>query len=130
MAVDDLDNVEMIDRAAIAAGVRVRVIVEVDIGMHRAGRLPGPDAVAFARQVADRRGVELAGLMAWEAHALVHRDHEVRGRVVRSSVGKLIDTAEECRHRGVPIDIVSCGGTGTYWITAFVPGVTEIQAGI
>jgi D-serine deaminase-like pyridoxal phosphate-dependent protein len=24
---------------------------------------------------------------------------------------------------------VSCGGTGTYWISAFVPGVTEVQAG-
>jgi D-serine deaminase-like pyridoxal phosphate-dependent protein len=24
---------------------------------------------------------------------------------------------------------VSCGGTGTYWITAKLPGVTEVQAG-
>ena len=24
---------------------------------------------------------------------------------------------------------MSCGGTGTYWITATIPGVTEVQAG-
>jgi D-serine deaminase-like pyridoxal phosphate-dependent protein len=27
------------------------------------------------------------------------------------------------------VDIVSCGGTGTYWISAKLPGVTEVQAG-
>jgi D-serine deaminase-like pyridoxal phosphate-dependent protein len=27
------------------------------------------------------------------------------------------------------VEIVSCGGTGTYWITATLPGVTEVQAG-
>jgi D-serine deaminase-like pyridoxal phosphate-dependent protein len=30
---------------------------------------------------------------------------------------------------GPPVEIVSCGGTGTYWLTAAMPGVTEIQAG-
>jgi D-serine deaminase-like pyridoxal phosphate-dependent protein len=48
---------------------------------------------------------------------------------VRSSIGLLTDTAERCRQAGLPIEIVSCGGTGTYWLTAAVPGVTEIQAG-
>ena len=24
---------------------------------------------------------------------------------------------------------MSCGGTGTYWVTAYLPGVTEVQAG-
>jgi D-serine deaminase-like pyridoxal phosphate-dependent protein len=34
-----------------------------------------------------------------------------------------------CRKAGLPVEIVSCGGTGTYWITAPQPGITEIQAG-
>jgi D-serine deaminase-like pyridoxal phosphate-dependent protein len=34
-----------------------------------------------------------------------------------------------CRDAGLPVEIVSCGGTGTYWLSATQPGVTEIQAG-
>ena len=38
-------------------------------------------------------------------------------------------SADACRSAGLPVAIVSCGGTGTYWITTQQPGVTEIQAG-
>ena len=129
VAVDDIDNVDMIDRMARDAGVRVRAVVEVDAGMHRAGRLPGPDAVAFAQEVAGRQGIELVGLMAWEAHALNIGSLSDKTRAITTSLRKFIDTAEQCRRLGMAIEIVSCGGTGTYWITAFIPGVTEIQAG-
>lgn len=44
-------------------------------------------------------------------------------------MGKLTASAERCRAAGLPVEIVSCGGTGTYWITAALPGVTEVQAG-
>ena len=30
---------------------------------------------------------------------------------------------------GISVEIISCGGTGTYWISAFKSGVTEIEAG-
>ena len=38
-------------------------------------------------------------------------------------------TAEACRQRGFTMEIRSCGGTVTYWMSAFHPGITEIQAG-
>jgi D-serine deaminase-like pyridoxal phosphate-dependent protein len=34
-----------------------------------------------------------------------------------------------CREAGLPVQIVSCGGTGTEDISSHIPGVTEIQAG-
>jgi D-serine deaminase-like pyridoxal phosphate-dependent protein len=34
-----------------------------------------------------------------------------------------------CRDAGLPVEIVSCGGTGTYAVTSRIDGVTEIQAG-
>ena len=33
------------------------------------------------------------------------------------------------RAAGIPVDIVSCGGGGTYLTSATIPGVTEVQAG-
>jgi D-serine deaminase-like pyridoxal phosphate-dependent protein len=34
-----------------------------------------------------------------------------------------------CRQAGLPVEIVSAGGTGTYYATAYEPSITEIQAG-
>ena len=41
----------------------------------------------------------------------------------------LVETAARLRAAGLPCDIVSAGGTGTYDISGRVAGVTEIQAG-
>ena len=41
VAVDDPENVAALDAAARAKGVRLRVVIEVDIGGHRAGVEPG-----------------------------------------------------------------------------------------
>jgi D-serine deaminase-like pyridoxal phosphate-dependent protein len=49
--------------------------------------------------------------------------------MVERSLGQLTASAEACRQAGLPVDIVSCGGTGTYTIASSQPGVTEVQAG-
>ena len=67
--------------------------------------------------------------MAWEGHTLGIEPIEKKRKAIEAAVGLLTDSAERCRAAGLPIDIVSCGGTGSYWITARQPGVTEIQAG-
>jgi D-serine deaminase-like pyridoxal phosphate-dependent protein len=41
----------------------------------------------------------------------------------------LLGTARLIREAGLPCEIVSAGGTGTYDITGRIEGVTEIQAG-
>jgi D-serine deaminase-like pyridoxal phosphate-dependent protein len=41
----------------------------------------------------------------------------------------LIETADALRAQGLPCDVVSAGGTGTFDISGRVAGVTEIQAG-
>ena len=45
------------------------------------------------------------------------------------SVKLLVDTADLLRRNGIPVAIVSSGGTGTHFITGRYPGVTEIQVG-
>jgi D-serine deaminase-like pyridoxal phosphate-dependent protein len=42
---------------------------------------------------------------------------------------QLLSTAQMMREAGLPCDIVSAGGTGTYDITGQIEGVTEVQAG-
>jgi D-serine deaminase-like pyridoxal phosphate-dependent protein len=129
VAVDNLDNVAEISRAATDAGMQVRVLIEINSGMDRAGLEPGPGVVDFARQVLAYPGIQLAGLMAWEGHVVGIEDPQEKRQRCEASVGLLLHSVDLCRQSGITVTIVSCGGSGSYPITAQIPGVTEIQAG-
>jgi D-serine deaminase-like pyridoxal phosphate-dependent protein len=129
VAVDNPDNVAALAAAARGAGVTVRLVIEVDIGMQRAGVESGAACVALARTIAGQAGVEFAGVMGWEGHAAAMLDPAQKSHAVTAAVRNLTQCAEQCRVEGLTAAIVSCGGTGTYWLSAAQAGVTEIQAG-
>jgi D-serine deaminase-like pyridoxal phosphate-dependent protein len=130
VAVDSVANVAALEAAAHAAGTSLRVVVEVDTGMHRAGTAPGEPAVELARRISESPSLRFVGVMGWEGHATrVAAEPGEKERRIAEAVGLLTATADACRAAGLPVEIVSCGGTGTYWVTAHLPGVTEVQAG-
>lgn len=129
MAVDSLAGLEDIAAAAAEAGVEVGVLVDVNVGMPRCGIAPGGEAVALARRVADTAGVRLRGVMGYEGHVVGREDRAKREEGARKAMESLLATARMMREAGLPCDIVSAGGTGTYDITGRMEGVTEIQAG-
>ena len=128
VCVDHIDNARAIDQAAQQVGVRPRVVIEVDVGMHRAGVAPGQASLTLAQQLFELKNLRFAGLQTWEAHVLTTRGDEKKQGVAQA-LKLLTDTADQIRAAGIPIDIISCGGTGTYWVSAFAPGITEIEAG-
>lgn len=127
--IDSTDNAAALAAAASAAGVRLRVLIEVDTGMGRAGVAPGEAALALARTIAALPALELNGVEGWEGHAVEIPDEREKAAAIERSVGSLTATADALRRAGLPIAIVSCGGTGTFRFTTRLPGVTEIQAG-
>jgi len=129
VAVDNPSNVEALDRAATDKGLPLRVVVEVNVGMNRAGVEPGPAAVELSRMVDACAGLHYAGLMGWEGQTIGIADQAAKRQAIAQSVGLLTSTADRCRDAGLSVEIVSCGGTGTYQFTASLPGITEVQAG-
>lgn len=129
VAVDNMENVAAIGAAARAKGVEVGVLIEVNTGMNRAGVAPGEPSLALARQIHQTPGVRFRGLMTWEGHALEHSDPVKKRQRIEESIGLLLSTVELCRQNDLPVEIVSGGGSGTYAITPFICGMTEIQAG-
>jgi D-serine deaminase-like pyridoxal phosphate-dependent protein len=91
--------------------------------------LPGDEAVALARRVAATQGLRLHGVMGYEGHLQPVRDRTERAARTREAMHGLVATAQRIRDAGLPCDVVSSGGTGTYDISGRVDGVTEIQAG-
>ena len=68
---DDAGQVAAIEAAAADAGIRMTVLVEIDVGAGRCGVQPGPDAVALATRIAGVEAPDLrrtAGL-SWQRPA-------------------------------------------------------------
>lgn len=130
VAVDSETQVRALAAVGRRAGAPLRVVVEVNIAMNRAGVEPGAPAVALARLVSASTELRFSGLMGWEGGRLASiADPAEKRQAIEGAVGRLTASAEACRAAGLPVDIVSCGGTGTYQIAVTVPGVTEVQAG-
>ena len=129
VTVDDPANAEAIAQAAHAAGVHIGVVVEVDVGMRRAGLPPGEPAVALAHAIADLPGLRFRGFESWEGHASSIADAHAKREAVACAVGLITETAALARSQGLPAEIVSCGGTATFPQTGGFPGVTEVQVG-
>lgn len=127
--VDSEDHVELAAAAGTAAGVEIPLLVEVDIGMHRAGVAPGAPARDLARSIERHRGVRFAGLQAWEAQVIALWPAAKKEAAVRESVGLLTATRELLERDGIDVGIVSCGGSGSYTATVQMEGITEIEAG-
>jgi D-serine deaminase-like pyridoxal phosphate-dependent protein len=129
IAVDSVDGLEQISAAAKSAGSTVGVLVDVNVGMPRCGVAPGEEAVALARRAAEAPGVTLRGVMGYEGHTVGIEDRAEREGRTRKAMERLLSTVAAMRDAGLPCEIVSAGGTGTYDITGRLDGITEIQAG-
>src|SRR5258706_3714454 len=69
VCVDSIENLIELDAAFRNASKRVRVAIEVNIGMNRAGVEPGSPVVAFAREIASRPGLRFVGVAGWGSAA-------------------------------------------------------------
>jgi D-serine deaminase-like pyridoxal phosphate-dependent protein len=129
VAVDSIAGLDALASASQSASVTIGVLVDVNVGQGRCGVEPGESAVALARRCASTAGLTLRGVMGYEGHLQPVRDRTERETRTRAAMHGLVETARRIRAEGIPCDVVSSGGTGTYDISGRVDGVTEIQAG-
>jgi D-serine deaminase-like pyridoxal phosphate-dependent protein len=129
VAVDSVAGLEQLSAAAVAAGVTIDVLVDLNVGQNRCGVAPGDEAVVLGRHALGMKGLKLRGVMGYEGHAVGIHDRAERETAVRRSMNQLASTAKAFASAGLPADIVSGGGTGSYDISSGVEGITEIQAG-
>lgn len=129
VAADSPTGIAQLAAAATEAGVEVGVLVDVNVGQNRCGVQPGEAALALAKRIVASSGLRLDGVMGYEGHLQPIAERPEREAKARSAMLMLTATAELLRSNGLPCEIVSGGGTGTFDISGTVAGVTEIQAG-
>ena len=126
---DDPAHVAAIETAAADAGVRLTVLVEIDVGAGRCGVAPGPDAVTLAKRIAASRHLRFGGLQAYQGSAQHARTFGERRKLIAHAVDCSWRTVEQLRWQGLECPIVGGAGTGTFELEAASGVYTEIQAG-
>jgi D-serine deaminase-like pyridoxal phosphate-dependent protein len=129
VCVDDAGNVDDLSRTAREAGVTLGVLVEVDVGMNRCGVEPGEPALALARRVAGSPGLSFVGLQGYQGHLQMVPDAAERRTRTAEGLAALVETRRLIERAGIPVGVVTGGGTGTWDTVSGFDGVTEIQPG-
>lgn len=110
-------------------GKPVRVLIELDGGLHRGGRQPGEDIVQFASRIRELPGIENVGIMAY--FGLVYRN-QVEDALVKAlqEESRIISgVVADLREAGIPVETVSSGSTPASKLCEYAEGVTELRAG-
>lgn len=129
VAVDDARAVEPLARAAQAAGARIGVLVEVDVGQHRCGIAPGEPAVALVRRIVDEPWLRFEGLQAYHGSAQHLRGVNERAEAVGQAALAAANTRETLRLAGLPCPLVTGGGTGSFVFEGQSGVYDEVQPG-
>ncbi len=129
VCVDDAGNAAEMAKAACDAGATIEVLVEVDIGMKRCGVAPGEPALALARKIAAEPGLRFAGLQGYDGHLQLLPDPAEKRTKALQALEQLVGTRRLIEKAGLPVEVVTGAGTGTWEYAAGFDGVTEIQPG-
>ena len=129
LCVDDARQIDAAETAAADAGIRLSVLVEIDVGAARCGVQPGPDAVALAKQIAASKHLIFGGLQAYHGSAQHKRTIAERKVMIDFATEGSRRTVEQLRQQGLDCPIVGGAGTGTFELESHSGVYTEIQAG-
>jgi len=116
-------------QAGAASGKRLKVLVDVDVGLHRTGILPGEPALGLAKRIAASPHLQFVGLQAYAGQLQHIAEFEERRTQSLAALKILGETRDLIVKNGIPCPIVSGGGTGTFNIDGEARVFTELQAG-
>jgi D-serine deaminase-like pyridoxal phosphate-dependent protein len=129
VCVDDASNAGDIDDAARAVGIRIDVLVEVNVGANRCGVEPGDPALRLVQRVNAFDNLRFAGIHAYHGSAQHLRSIEER----RAAIAQAAEKARRTRHliedEGLDCETVTGAGTGSFLFEQASGVYNELQPG-
>ena len=124
-SLDRMSLAQEIDRRAQQHGLRMPVLVQVNIGDEpQKGGVSVEDTLSFAKQAAALPGLEIRGLMA----VMPDLDDDVQLRPYFTRMRSLFDALKEENIAGTRIEMLSMGMSGDYLLAA-QEGATHVRIG-
>lgn len=128
-AADHPDVVEALGRAAAGAERPLRLVVDVDPGLHRTGVASAADAVELARRIAERPTLDYAGVQFYCGREQHIEAYAERRAAIEAKTAYLRQVLAALTEAGLPPPMVTGGGTGTHRIDLELGVFTELQVG-
>ena len=129
VCVDDIANVTDLSAAAVRHGTELEVFIEIDCGAGRCGVTTTQDVVAIARAVDAAPGLKFTGIQAYQG-AMQHMDkYEDRKAKLDTAIAMVKDAVEGLKAAGLEPELVSGGGTGSYYFESNSGVYNELQCG-
>jgi len=123
VAVDSLIGAQQLSAAAAAAGVRLGILVETDVGLARVG-VPPAEAFALTRAIMALPNLDWRGITFYPGH--IKSQDEAKIAELSALVGRLRD---EFAGAGLHPEIISGGSTPLLYRSHEIDGVNEIRPG-
>ena len=128
--VDDLEVARAWSTAMLSAGLRLDVLVKVDVGFHRCGIDPeSPNALSVVKGVSDLTGLSFRGLLSHAGQSYLAGSIQELGEIAEKEIGILRALATRAREASVEVPEISVGSTPTARFITLQKGVTEMRPG-
>ncbi len=129
VCVDDVNNVADLSTAAVSAGTELEVLVEIDCGAGRCGVTTTPAVVEIAEAVVAAPNLKFTGIQAYQG-AMQHLDtYEARKEKLDAAIAMVEDAVDGLKAAGIDCELVSGGGTGSYYFESNSGVYNELQCG-
>ncbi len=129
VCVDDIDNVADLSAAAVRNGTELEVFIEIDCGAGRCGVTTTEDVVKIAKAVDAAPNLKFTGIQAYQG-AMQHLDKfEDRKAKLDIAIAMVRDAVEALKAEGLEPELVSGGGTGSYYFESASGVYNELQCG-
>ena len=129
VCVDDVANLADLSAAAVRAGTQLGIFVEIDCGAGRCGVTTTPAVVEIAKATVAADNLTYRGIQAYQG-AMQHMDSfEDRKTKIDAAIAQVQDAVDALKAEGIETDLVSGGGTGSYYFESNSGLYNELQCG-
>ncbi len=129
IAIDNYDNAVEVSKACSELGSEIKVLVDVDIGLHRCG-VPPSEAGILAEKISRLDGLIFKGIMGYDGHAGRGKTKAEREAISNEAMDLIAAAQKEVRREGLDVEVTSVGSSVSTWTDAKREEVTEVQPGM
>ena len=129
VCVDDVDNVADLSAAAGRHGTQIDCLVEIDCGAGRCGVGSAAAALEIAREIDAAPGLRFTGLQAYQGAMQHIESYEARKTKIGEALEIVMDSVAELDSAGLAPELVTGGGTGSYYFETASGVYNELQCG-
>lgn len=129
VCVDDIDNVAELSTAALRHGTHLDCFVEIDCGAGRCGVTTAQAVVEIAQAIAAAPNLSFKGLQAYQGAMQHIENYEERRAKLDAAIAQVQEAIDALAVVGLKPELVSGGGTGSYYFESNSGVYNELQCG-